>query len=274
MNKLASVFRAPDNKATYAPAYLTCGTSPTTVVATWAAVTNGAFQVTIDGVARSVTGIDFSTAVTMADVASLIQTALRAVTGGSELVVWTGAIFVVYSGITTSSSSISKLTAGASGTDISGAGATAFMDGDAGATGEVVVNAALGYANITSTSFFTLYMPFSVAHAGRVSVKARYLPQASGQTMTYKVDVTDDDFSVAEADALWHNMGAQDNPGGTTATLTQENFQYPLTSSGTSEETMVPLTFDDIIAQRARIQIKGSVPMGRVRFSVGLAPLS
>jgi hypothetical protein len=56
-----------------------------TTIATWAAVTNGSFRITIDGTAYNCSGINFTSVTTMADVASVIQTALRA---ASSTQVW------------------------------------------------------------------------------------------------------------------------------------------------------------------------------------------
>lgn len=268
--KLARTFRAPQNTV-YAPAYLLCGGSPTTVVATWSAVTNGAFQVTIDGTARSVTGIDFSAVTTMAEIASTIQTALRAVTSGSENVIWdaTSSRFIVQSGSTASTSAITKLTAGASGTDISGAGATAFMDGDAGATGEVVVDASLGYQNLTQ-SFATLGEQFSIAHAGQMSLKMVHKAQATTQTMTYYMETSDDPISTTEANSIWHPIGAQDSAGGSPSVLTDEDYQVTtVAATATTDSPKVPLRYTDT-AQKARIRVKGNVVAGRCKATLGL----
>ncbi|MBX4215332.1 DUF3383 domain-containing protein [Candidatus Parcubacteria bacterium] len=268
--KLARTFRAPQSPL-YASAYLLCGGSPTTVVATWNAVTNGAFQVTIDGTARSITGIDFSAATTMAEIAALIQTALRAVTSGSEVVIYdsTSTRFVIISGITTSSSAITKLTAGASGTDISGAGAGAFMDGDVGATGEVVVNASLGYQTLTN-SFATLGEQFAIAHAGQLSIKFVHKAQASTQQVTAYLEVSDDSIGTAEASSNWHPIGVQDASGGATSVLTEEEYQYQLNvATDTADNFATPLRYTDV-AQKARIRVKANVSAGFIKASVGL----
>lgn len=129
--------------ATYTPAYLTGGTSATTNIPQWAGTTDGSFQITIDGTPRSITGINFTGVTDMAGVATKLQTALRTVTGSTETVVWSTNHFVISSANTTSSSAITVCTAGASGTDISGAGGVAYMDCDAGAADEAVTNAVL-----------------------------------------------------------------------------------------------------------------------------------
>ncbi len=107
---------------------LTGATGVTTTIGTWTAVTDGAFKVAIDGSAATAVGpIDFSSGVTtMANVASKIQAAIRAVaTGGftNATVTWSDANtnFVITSGTTGASSAVSNLTAPASGTNISGA---------------------------------------------------------------------------------------------------------------------------------------------------------
>lgn len=115
-----------------AQAYLTGGTSATSVVATWNAVTDGSFAITIDGTARNITGLNFSTAASMADVASIIQTGIRAATGSTETCVWSTNKFVITSASFEWTSQVSVTSAVGSGTDISGVGATAFMDAETG----------------------------------------------------------------------------------------------------------------------------------------------
>jgi hypothetical protein len=120
--------------ATYTPGYMTGGSSAESNVAIWDSVSDGSFRVTVDGVAYNVDGIDFTAPVTsMAEVASTIQAALRAVTSGLETVVWSTDHFVITSADTTVSSEISVLTTstGTVGTDISGVG-TVYMDSETG----------------------------------------------------------------------------------------------------------------------------------------------
>ena len=125
---------------TYTPAFLTGGNAPETTIAIWDSVADGAFQITIDGVARSIGSLDFnSPAVTsMAEVAAVIQAGIRVVTGSLETCTWSGTEFVISSVNTTASSAITVLTAGAGGTDISGvAGGSQYMDCDVGSTAAV-----------------------------------------------------------------------------------------------------------------------------------------
>ena len=125
----------------YTPAFLTGGNAPETVVAIWDSVADGEFQITIDGVIRNVPGLDFQTpaVLSMADVAAVIQTGLRAVTTSTETCTWSGTAFIITSANTTVASAITvtSTVAAPAGTDISGAGAGAYMDCDAGSTAAV-----------------------------------------------------------------------------------------------------------------------------------------
>ena len=121
---------AIDEPDTYTPAYLTGGTSPTSNHLLWTGTADGSFRVTLDGTIRDVT-TDFTTATSMADVASLMQTALRVLTGDLVTIAWTTR-FIITSASTSSSSAITVLSATGTGTDVSGAGAFDGMDSDTG----------------------------------------------------------------------------------------------------------------------------------------------
>ena len=124
-----------ENNIDYTPAFLTGGSSATSVVATWTAVTDGEFAITIDGTAYDITEIDFSSGITtMDDVAAKIQEAIRLETEGSETCVWSTDHFVITSGSALSNSAITVTSAvsGGTGTDISGVAATPFLDAESG----------------------------------------------------------------------------------------------------------------------------------------------
>lgn len=133
---LKAMFGAPTTTDVSTAGSLTGATGVTTTIGTWTAVADGAFKISIDGSAVTAVGpIDFSGGVTtMANVASKIQAAIRAIaTGGftNATVVWDEANtrFIITSGTTGASSAVSNLTAPASGTNIAGAG---FMKCTAG----------------------------------------------------------------------------------------------------------------------------------------------
>lgn len=121
-------------RSTYTPAYLTGGTNAQGNYVLWTVVTDGSFRITIDGTAHNIDGITFVGNTSMDDVAATIQTAIRTTTGGSETVVWSTDHFVITSGDATSSSAIAVLetSTGTVGTDISGAGASDWLDCDSG----------------------------------------------------------------------------------------------------------------------------------------------
>jgi len=106
-------------------AVLECGDSPQTTLATWTAVTDGEFTVDIDGGTVNVTALDFSTATSLDDVATVIDTGL----GANGDCYYLGGRFNINSGTTGAASTITVLDTVAvpAGTDISGSG---FLDGD------------------------------------------------------------------------------------------------------------------------------------------------
>jgi hypothetical protein len=119
----------------YTPAFLTGDTGAETNISLWDSVSDGSFRITIDGVAYNVDGLDFTAPVLdMDDVAAVIQAGIRALTSGLETCVWSTDHFIISSVDTTSSSAITvtSTSTGTVGTDISGAGASDWMDCDTG----------------------------------------------------------------------------------------------------------------------------------------------
>jgi len=117
---------------TYTPAYLVGGTNTTAWGIDWTTVTDGAFDIDIDGVTVNVTGCNFNGDSNHTDAAATIQAAIRTATGSLETCTWETDHFKFTSVDTTSSSAITVLSTPSSGTDISGAGAKDFMDCDSG----------------------------------------------------------------------------------------------------------------------------------------------
>lgn len=98
------------------------GTVLSTELATFQAITDGTFTISIDGVSTNFTGLDFSSATGMGDIATAIETSLQAVvTGGytAATCVYDTDHFVVTSGTTGASSTISYMTVEGTGTDVS-----------------------------------------------------------------------------------------------------------------------------------------------------------
>ncbi|MGK8887366.1 DUF3383 domain-containing protein [Burkholderia gladioli] len=83
-------------------------------IAEWDVITTGAFNITIDGNAKVITGLDFSAQTNLNGVATVIGAKLTGAT-----IVWDGSRFVVTSATTGASSTVSYATAPATGVDIS-----------------------------------------------------------------------------------------------------------------------------------------------------------
>lgn len=100
-------------------------TGATGAVGVFSAINNGSFAIAIDGVSQNITGLNFTTDTTLAQVAARIQTALQAVGSGgftAATCVVDGASFKISSGTTGNLSQVSAAAAvaPATGTDISG----------------------------------------------------------------------------------------------------------------------------------------------------------
>lgn len=85
------------------------------VMSLWTAISNGSFQIVINGAAQSLTGLNFSSASNLNGVASTISAALV----GIATVTWDGLRFTVKDALTGSGATIGYATAGVSDTDIS-----------------------------------------------------------------------------------------------------------------------------------------------------------
>jgi hypothetical protein len=76
-------------------ATLTCETAGETGYANWAAVTDASLSLYLDGITYDLTGVTFAGAGSMAAVAAVLQTAIRAATGGTETCTWDTDHFVL-----------------------------------------------------------------------------------------------------------------------------------------------------------------------------------
>lgn len=120
-------------------------------IATWTAITTGAFKVSIDGAAvETISGLNFSAATNLNGVASTIQTALAALHAGMTCV-WNATYnrFEIKSGTTGATSAVSFLTSPAVGVDIS-----TMLGMTAASSGAYVAN---GIAAETAVAAVTLF---------------------------------------------------------------------------------------------------------------------
>lgn len=111
-----------------------------TLLSAWTGISNGSFAISINASANNITGLNFSGQTSLNGVASIIQAAVRAIaTGGFTLatVVYDAVNnrFVFSSGTTGTSSTVSFLTTGGGGTDIS-----AQLAGKSTSSGAYVAN--------------------------------------------------------------------------------------------------------------------------------------
>jgi hypothetical protein len=84
----------------------------------WQAITNGAFKISLDGVEKSLSAMDFSGAANLNAVAAVIQAKLTLAAAGATIV-FDGNRFVVKSATTGATSTVDYAVAPAAGTDIS-----------------------------------------------------------------------------------------------------------------------------------------------------------
>jgi hypothetical protein len=119
-------------------------------LALWQAITNGAFNITIDGTARNVTGLNFSAASNLNGVAAIVQAALASY----ATVVWTGSQFQVTSkstGVGAAASGTATLTANPASNDtltINGTAVTFVAANPVGNQVLIGANAAATSANL------------------------------------------------------------------------------------------------------------------------------
>lgn len=222
----------------YTPAFLTGGNAPEAVVAIWDSVSDGAFSITIDGAVREITGLNFQTpaVISLAEVATVIQVGIRAVTGSTETCTWSGAEFVVSSALTTAASAITVTSTIAvpAGTDISGAGG-AYMDCDAGSTavitaavldptadaGQIVLLAASGNINgsLVDANTLGLTAKGSLATASDATTKAELTVGSDGEFLSAD--------STAPGGLVWSGADFV-GPGGSGP----KNITYQINQSG------------------------------------------
>lgn len=129
------------------------------VLAALKAVTDGSMNISMGGSEYSITGLDFSSATSFADIASAVQSAIRGNTSGGTL--WTAATaeyssadnVFIFQGGDIGDIAISSASAAESGTDISGligwnaASAPIISQGKAACTYTELLNASFGISN-------------------------------------------------------------------------------------------------------------------------------
>jgi len=137
-------------------AQLVCGPLSTTnsLLATWTAISNGAFKITINGTQYSISSLNFSAASSLSGVAAIIQTALNVALAGTTCVYQAPYNnFVITSPTTGPSSTITVASSPVSGTDIS-----AIMSGTI-ATGAYVAVGLASESALAAVTYFDANYP-------------------------------------------------------------------------------------------------------------------
>lgn len=134
------------------------------LIATWNAVTNGSFKVNVDNSGiQSITGLNFSAAANLNAVASIINVALVGATCVYNSVYKR---FEFTSGTSGTTSKVSFLTAGASGTDISDNLAGLVSQSGAYVADGILAESAVAAATLFDSQFgqtwYALYMPDAI----------------------------------------------------------------------------------------------------------------
>lgn len=191
------------------------------VIANWTPVTAGSFQVAIDGVTVSVTGLNFSTVTDMASVATAIQTALRTAAGTAGVtnatsiaVTFADGSFTITSGTTGANSSVDYIGNATSGTSIialMGMGTYLKTDGIDALTGRVlgIVIREYNYAANTIAATVNSYVipegqTAAVLAEGAIKVLCKEATATGGTVYYDKTDGT-----------LWASAGANREALGT-----------------------------------------------------------
>jgi hypothetical protein len=184
---------------TATPGALLCGVlEPAQLLLSyWTAITTGSFHVSIDGTGHDILGLNFSAALSLNGVAAVIQAGLVSAFGGTPTCVYNAEFerFEIYSGTTGTSSSVSFLTAAASGTDISGPMEGLSSDASSGAylvpglAAESAVSAATLFDNMFGQTWYALLMPTITTDSDHVAV-AGYI-EASGNKHIYGITTSE-----------------------------------------------------------------------------------
>jgi len=164
------------------------------ILSGFTAITNGSVKIPVDGTLRTLTGLDFSGATNLNGVASIVQTALAAVSAGAT-VRWDGnnARFVVTSGTTGTSSTVGYATAHTSGTDVSARlGLTSEVASAPvnGRLAETLAQALAALADISS-EWYAAVVATAMPPSTSAHLAASALIEGMSQRRIYGVTLTD-----------------------------------------------------------------------------------
>lgn len=163
-------------------------------ISNFTSVTNGSFKITVDGVEKSVTGLNFSTATNLNAVATLINAVLTGAT-----VAWDGSRFTVTSASSGTTSTLSYATAAATGTDVSAklklTSATALTPVP-GYAAETPVQCVTALADLSGKWYGISFAASSMPNAAQILEVAAFI---EGAAVTRIFGVTETDTRVLDA---------------------------------------------------------------------------
>jgi hypothetical protein len=169
-------------------------TSAEQALANWTSITSGSFKVSIDGVEKSVTGLNFSAVTNLNGVASAINAVL---TGGT--IAWDGSRFTITSSTTGATSTVGYATAAASGVNISGllklTSSTALAPVD-GFAAETPVECAAAMANQSGQWYGLSFAASTMPTAEQIVAVAAFI---EGASISRIFGVTETDTRVLDA---------------------------------------------------------------------------
>lgn len=169
-------------------------TSAEQALANWTSITSGSFKVSIDGVEKSVTGLNFSAVTNLNGVASAINAVL---TGGT--IAWDGSRFTITSSTTGVTSTVGYATAAASGVNISGllklTSSTALAPVD-GFAAETPVECAAAMANQSGQWYGLSFAASTMPTAEQIVAVAAFI---EGASISRIFGVTETDTRVLDA---------------------------------------------------------------------------
>ncbi len=169
-------------------------TSVEQTIGTWTAITTGSFKVTVDGVLRTLSGLDFSGQTTLNGVASVIATAL--VGGGCT---WDGSRFTLTSDTTGGTSTITYAEPTGSGTDISAMLKLTSSTGLAPVSGyaaETPVACVTALANLSGAWYGTMFAAATMPSIAELTAVAGFI---EGASVSRLLGITETDTRVLDS---------------------------------------------------------------------------
>lgn len=179
------------------------------VLSDYTGITTGSFSITIDGVLKQVTGLDFSGAASLNAVAAIIQTRLIAAQAGTTAVLQDATRFKLTSGTTGPTSTISYAGIPAAGVDVSTLLGLTAATGAVVSTGSAIeaIATSLDKIQLTNDAWYGFSLTNEATEAERISAAG----WAEAMIKKHYANLTNvnnlDPASVLSLGYLLHNVG-------------------------------------------------------------------